>query len=307
MKDPKQSDQEVFESIPWEELRDLGDTSRRRRTWYLIAGAAAVAVLVFSVARAFSAPDPLIAEVPGLTPTTPPASPPTAEGSLPTLPPLESVSPTPAVMTEADLRASGDPWGGEDILQGWQAASYAEWFVLDFFTLDGSDRNATLARWLDYSATGEPSEALSYVDWVRALEVEPVGDGRWKTVLGMRRLVSLDGAGYSRVPTQAVEVVVDLATGTPAIVDIPRFLPLPQGSTGHWWLGESWEAPPPAVIKAARHQMVLSEAGAADGDPVVTRTGEAWRVQWAVVDAAGISWPVSLWIGPDAAPVPAGG
>jgi hypothetical protein len=210
-------------------------------------------------------------------------------------------------MTEADLRASGDLWAGEDSFSGWQAASYAEWFALDFFTLDGSDRDAALARWLDSSDPIGSAEALSYVDWVRALEVEPLGDGRWRTILGMRRLVSMDGTGYSRVPTQAVEVVVDLATGIPAIVDIPRFLPLPEASAGQWWLGESWETPPPSVMKAARSEMVMSEAGTADSEPLVTKTGESWRVQWTVTDLAGISWPVSIWIGPDAAPVPAGG
>ena len=307
MRDSKQSDREVFESIPWEELRDLGDTSRKRRTWFLIAGAGVVAVLVFSVARAFSAPDPLIAEVPATTVAAPPGSPPPPDGSLPTLPSLDPVPAVPAVMTEADLRAEVEPWAEEDDSLGWKAASYAEWFTLEYFTLDGSDRRAALARWLDAHPESESSEALSYVDWVRALEVESLGDGRWRTVVGLRRLVSVDGAGYSRLPTEAVEVVVDLGDGIPSIVDLPRFLSLPTAATGRWWPGEYWETPPAAVMNAARDEMVLSEAGAAQGEPTVTRTADAWRVQWALVDSAGISWPVSLWIGPDGTPAPAGG
>ena len=306
MRDSKQSDREVFESIPWEELRDLGDTSRSRRTWFVIAGAGVVAVLVFSIARAFSAPDPLIAESPPITMAAPPATPP-PPGSLPTLPSPDPGTAVPAVMTEADLRAAAGPSAEEGDSPGRKAASYAEWFTLEYFTLDGSDRRTTLARWLDLDLESPPSEALSYVDWVRALQVDSLGDGRWKTVVGLRRLVSADGAGYSRLPTQAVEVVVDLGAEIPSIVDLPRFLPLPMAATGRWWPGESWETPPAAVMKGARDQMVLSEAGAAGGDPTVTRTADAWRVQWALVDSAGISWPVSLWLGPDGTPAPAGG
>lgn len=307
MRESKQSDREVFESIPWEELRDLGDTSRRRRTWYLIAGAGVVAVLVFSVARAFSAPDPLIAGVPATTMVAPSATSPSLDSSLPTTPSLDPVATVPAIVTEADLRAATEPPVQEDGSSSRRAASYAEWFALEYFTLDGSDRRATLGRWLDGEVEEEPSEALSYVDWVRTLEVESLGDGRWRTVVGLRRLVSLDGTGYSRLPAQAVEVVVDLGTGIPSIVDLPRFLPLPSASAGRWWTGESWETPPAAVMKAARDEMVLSEAGTPAGDPVVTRTADAWRVRWAVADSAGITWPVSMWIGPDGTPAPAGG
>lgn len=308
MKDSKQSDQEVFESIPWEELRDLGDTSRRRRTWYLIAGAAVVAVLIFSVARTFSAPDPMIAVV---TATTSPAAadasslPPV--GTVPTIPPLDSPPAGPTVFSEADLMAGEDDWAEDDSPGRWQAASYSEWFVLDFFTLDGSDRRAALQRWLDSATFAEPSDALSYVEWVRTLQVEPLVDGRWRSVVGVRRLVSSDGVGYTRLPTQAVEVVVDLGTQVPAIVDVPRFVPLPEAAAGQWWMGEPWETPPVEVIRAARDEMTLSQAGTMGGEPKVTRTGEAWRVEWAVVDQAGISWPVSLWIGPEGTPVPAGG
>ncbi len=84
MREPKSSDQEVFESIPWEQLRDLGDTSRRRRIWYLMGGAAVVAVLLFSMVRTFSVPDPQI-----IVPTT---MPPTTAFRAPTLPPESETS-----------------------------------------------------------------------------------------------------------------------------------------------------------------------------------------------------------------------
>ena len=210
-------------------------------------------------------------------------------------------------MTEADLRAEAQPWAREADSPPWRAASYAEWFALEYFTLDGSDRRATLGRWLDRDIEDESSGVLSYVDWVRALEVEPLGDGRWRTEVGLRRLVSVDGAGYTRMPTEAVEVVVDLGADIPSIVDLPRFLPLPPTAAGQWWPGESWEPAPAAVMKAAGDEMLLSEAGTVVGEPVVTRTADAWRVQWALADSAGISWPVSLWIGPEGTPVPAGG
>ena len=310
MADSKQTDREVFESIPWEELRDLGDTSRRRRTWYLVAGAAVVAVLIFSVARTFSAPDPQITAAPVTTP--PPGEslpPPASQSSLPTLPSLHPLGDEPVAMTEADLMAdagSGEQQKTND-LNRWQAASHSEWFVLDFFTLDGTDRRESLQRWMNDTDSNLESDALSYVEWVRTLQAEPLADGRWRTVVALRRLVSNDGAVYSRIPTQAVEVVVDLGTGIPTIVDLPRFVALPPASAGPWWLGDPSQTPPAAVIRAARDEVNRSDAGSLGGEPIVTRTAEAWRVEWAVVDPAGISWPVSLWIGPEGTAVPAGG
>ncbi|MCE2526259.1 MAG: hypothetical protein J4G00_01805 [Actinomycetia bacterium] len=309
MADSKQSDREVFESIPWEELRDLGDTSQRRRIWYLVAGAVVVAVLIFSVVRTFSAPHPQLATVPG---TTPPSGedlpPPILEGAPPTLPSPDPFTAPPA-MAEADLRAAGGAWEQQETedLTRWQAASHSEWFVLDFFTLDGSDRRAGLNRWLDSADASVESDALSYVEWVRTLQAEHLADGRWRTVVALRRLVSTDGAVYSRIPTQAVEVVVDLGTGTPTIVDLPRFVPLPPANAGPWWTGNPSEMPPVAVVRAARDVMNQGEAGDLGGEPTVTRTAEAWRVQWAVIDPAGIWWPVSVWIGAEGTPVPAGG
>lgn len=307
MKDSKHADREVFESIPWEELRDLGEASGRRKIWYLIAGAAVVAVLVFSVARTFSAPDPRIAvaATPAATLTDP--SSPVSTGSPPPPSSLDVLSEVPAIMTEADLKAGEEEIREKDGLKGWQAASFSEWFVVEFFTLDGSDHHPPLGRWLRGATAAEPSDALSHVEWSRALEVEPLADGRWRAVVGMRRIVSQDGADYRRLPTQGVEVVVDLGAGTPAIVDTPRFVPLPETAAAQWWMGEPWETPPPAVIRAARDEMMRSDAGTVEGEPKVTRTGEAWRVEWAIVDPAGISWPVSLWFGPEGMPIPAGG
>lgn len=308
MSDTKQSDREVFESIPWEELRDLGDTSHRRRIWLLVGGAAVVAVLVFSVARTFSAPDPgpATVAVTGPSVAAAPASLP-AEALIPALPPLDSGAGTPELLSEADLMAGVDPEESESALHRWQAASYSEWFVLEYFTLDGADRPPAQQGWLGDDSPHAPSDALSYVEWVRTLRVESLADGRWRTEVAFRRLVSTDGAGYSRLPAQAVEVVLDLGTGVPGVVDLPRFIPLPEADPGRWWLGEPWESPPATVLKTAREQMELSGAGVTDGPPRISRTAEAWRVEWALIDQAGISWPASLWIGPEGTPVPAGG
>ena len=308
MSDTKQSDREVFESIPWEELRDLGDTSHRRRIWLLVGGAAVVAILVFSVARTFSAPDPEAATVAVTGPAAAavPSSLP-VEALIPALPPLDSRAGTPELLSEADLMAGVDVEEGESTRQRWQAASYSEWFVLEYFTLDGADRPPAQQVWLEDDSPHQPSDALSYVEWVRTLRVESLDDGRWRTEVAFRRLVSTDGVGYSRLPAQAVEVVVDLGTGVPGVVDLPRFIPLPEADPGRWWLGEPWETPPATVVKTAREQMELSGAGVTDGEPRISRTAEAWRVEWALIDQAGIAWPASLWIGPEGTPVPAGG
>lgn len=314
MSDTKPSDQEVFESIPWDELRDLGDTSRRRRLWYLVGGASVVAVLVFSVVRTFSSPDPQVV-IPPTVPPSPTAGP--ASSSLPG--PGQEPAPThsprllpvaPSAMSEADLRAGEDPTASYGYSQEErQAAAYSEWFVLDYFTLDGTEQSDLLERWLP--GVNRPLDTsarpLSFVEWVRTLWVEPVTEGRWRAVVALRRLVSVDGAAYSRLPTQSVEVVVDVEAGMPAIVDLPRLIPLPEGSPGQWWVGEELETPPTAVLRTAREELLGAEAGALVGRPVVSRMGDVWRVEWAVADPAGIPWPVSLWIGPDGVAVPAGG
>ena len=61
------------------------------------------------------------------------------------------------------------------------------------------------------------------------------------------------------------------------------------------------------MTRTARDELLLSEAGDIVGNPVISRTSDAWRVEWAVVDPVGITWPVSLWIGSERTPVPAGG
>lgn len=309
MRESKTSDQEVFESIPWEELRDLGDTARRRRIWILVGGTALLAVIVFSVARTFSAPDPLLPppETTGAAPDPVTAPPPS-----PTAAPTQPASELPELAREADLMADVDlpavdpptppPFPGE-----WQAASYAEWFVLEFFTLDGSDSSPDRWGGLGDDSFRESTDALSHVEWVRTLRIASLGDGRWKTQVALRRVVSTDGVGYTRLPTQAVEVVVNMNSGVPEVVDLPRFIPLPTAEPGQWWLGEPRESPPEAVITTAWEEMTRSGADSTDGEPRISRAGEVWRVEWAVVDEAGIPWPVSLWVGPDGSPVPAGG
>ena len=314
MSNSKPSDQEVFESIPWDELRDLGDTSRRRRLWYLVGGASVVAVLAFSVVRTFSSPDPQVVIPPAVPPSTAagqasPSFPGPEQDPAPTYSP-QLLPATPAAMSEADLRAGEDPTASDGGSQAERrAASYSEWFVLDYFTLDGADQPDLLEWWLP--GVNRPLDTsarpLSYVEWVRTLWAEPVADGRWRTVVALRRLVSVDGAAYSRLPTQSVEVVVDLVAGMPTIVDLPRFIPLPEANPGQWWAGEELETPPPAVLRTAQEELLHAQAGTVVGRPAVSRMGDAWRVEWAVADPAGISWPVSLWIGSDGLTVPAGG
>lgn len=314
MSNSKPSDQEVFESIPWDELRDLGDTSRRRRLWYLVGGALVVAVLAFSVVRTFSTPDPRVV-IPPTVPPSPPSSPAAPSSPEPAVDPAPTYSPpllpaTPAVMSEADLRAVENPTASDgDSQDGRRAASYSEWFVLDYFTLDGTEQPDLLEYWLPgiNRPLDTSARPLSYVEWVRTLWAEPVAEGRWRTVVALRRLVSVDGAAYSRLPTQAVEVVVDFGGGMPTIVDLPRFIPLPEANPGQWWAMEELETPPPAVLRTAQEELLLAQAGAVVGRPAVSRMGDVWRVEWAVADPAGITWPISLWIGPDGVTVPAGG
>ncbi len=201
-----------------------------------------------------------------------------------------------ATLTEENLRAGEDPTavGGEvyDSVGRPPIRSGSYW---SFSPWTGPSGPPSLKRWLPGVNLPEETDAsdTAFPIWNRC---EPCGLSPWETGAGGQWWPS-DGAA-NRLPTQSVEVVVDLGAGTPAMVDLPRFIPFPEATASQWWVGEEWETPPTAVLKIAREEFLLAEAGTVAGQPAFSRMGDVWRVEWAVIDAAGISWPVSLWMGP---------
>ncbi len=282
-------DAEEFEHIPWAHL-----AARAPRvspaTLYLVAGALLAAALGAVIARAVwpAAPAPTIeAAVPA--PTTFPPAPLADDGPVP---PATVVS--PQLYAEADLMAAVP---GDDERR---AAALAEWFVADYFTLDRSPGAGERLRAvlpvgssdvpLPHEGAGGP---VSYVEWSRALRVEPLVGRRFRVTVGFRVVAALEEGGYRRLPVRAVEVVLEVDEQERIrLLDLPSPAPSPQPIPGDPWPAGEGPAPPEVVAAAL-------EAAAAWGDrPEVvgsSAAGAGWRVVVTVADTVGVRWPLVVW------------
>lgn len=271
----------VLESMPWEALGRPDPPDRR--PWYVLgAVAVVVAAISASAARTLWPSPPLQAPVTG--PSVTQVAPPTTVASL------EVPSPTtPApLISEADLRAI-DPGH----LERW-AASHAEWFLAEWFTLDGSDRTGVAAL-LPEGASADPADpaARSFVESVSTRSVTPTGADRFEVVALVRLLSASDGRPYSRQPATAYSVAVGMVDGLPAILDLPvpveldfARAALPAGIEGD---------PPLEVIDAALES--VAAFGTPDRSSLTAMvTGGSWRVTLMIEDDAGVSWPVAVWL-----------
>ena len=293
MPDDRPPDREVFESVPWEHLVDLRPD--RRRWLYLGAGMVVVAVLVAGVAMTFRPGSEAVSVAPAPAPTGPPVTadhgPITTGGSAPTepvpAPSVTSVLPGPGVYSEADLMA-GAPVGGMSSL----AASVAEWFVVEWFTIDG-DRAAPAWALPGPDVRPAGDGIRSFVEWAGAVGVEEVEPGVHAVDVVVRRLAATDGVSFRRIPTAAVRVVVDLTGEVPAVRDLPRPVPLQPGEVGDIVGTEEPVTDPPAG-------MLEAAAGAVGAEPADVQgmwsVGGRWRAVVRVADAGGTAWPVAVWM-----------
>ena len=150
------------------------------------------------------------------------------------------------------------------------AAAIAEWFVTDFLTV-------------------EAEASSSFVQWAKALTVEPTPSGYRVTVLFAVLGAGADGA-YVRQPVRALRVGVDRVAGgwqpdglpQPASVpiDLPTFdVPPSPGPV-----------PPDIAASAAAAAAGWAQAAVVGGEP----TESGWRVLLEVLDEAGNRWPLQV-------------
>lgn len=214
----------VTEHIPWEQLT-IQPPKDRRMLWYGIAGGVLVvgllAVVISRLGPSSGETQPVMPATAPVAAVAQPAAP--AAAAVPAVAdPLAvapAVAPAPApvaaplaersLLSEADLMASG----GDVSLRG--AAAAAEWFVLEFFTLDPSEpwlERVTAASGMSIPAAAAPvppgEETVSYVEWTRARSVEQIGADRFRASVLMRRMVAPDGVVYRRLPAE--EAVVEM-------------------------------------------------------------------------------------------------
>jgi len=262
---------EEHEEIPWSMLVDH-DRRSRSRTLYI--GAAVVIALVVVITG--------IRWVDGHRhgPTEAVA----VATSTTTVP-----SPTTTVVSEADL-ITVDP--ATDRLA---AIARAEWFVTDYFTIDGSPAPGFLDAFTNDAVlpdlpqlTGE--SAVSFVEWARATAARSHSGGYVVTVL-YRTLYENAEQRFERSPVRAVDVVVIVDGERTAVAELPQPVPIPVAHGVGGWMDTSTEISG-AVISAA-----LEDAARLTQNPALLESGgsgTAWRVVFTFEDPSGTRFPMVL-------------
>lgn len=219
----EERDVEVFERIPWESLEDKGD---RRWMAYVIAGVIALGAVGVSLGRQMTpGPEPVpttAAPVSATPETVVPAT--TAE--------VTAASGPPTTWSEADLMALP----AETIETA--AMAVAEWYVVDFFTRDG------------------PEGDRSFVEWVRASQMEWETPTSARVTVLVRRLAATADAPYHRLEAEAWDVEMELDEEAWSVTSRPV-----RGET------------PDLVVRNP------SAAGDRDEDEWTDEAGVTWRIQ----------------------------
>lgn len=282
---------EDYEEIPWSHL--VEELGRPRYNVALVAiGVLVIGVLVgFLVARfaGGSTPGPAMTvdEVP-IEGSAVTESPPSTASTVPTsqVTRLEvAPPPTPApevAFSEADLMAVASDQ--EHTI----ASARAEWFVRDFFTIDGAGGDdGHVARVLAAHNAERPAAATTYVEWARTLTVEPIAPGQYDVTVAFR-LLAADGDAFVRHPARAVtvSVMVDESLAG-AVAGLPRPAPLGTADVTN---------PPVSNTPAPAH--VLEEATlralrfGSDPTPIGSWLDRGtWHIVISVIHA-GAAWPL---------------
>jgi hypothetical protein len=270
---------EVFEHLPWAQL---AEPSREKKPWVVLLVAGAIASAAFGGLAGRSI---------GRSPESSPMAVPTTV-TAPIVTTWSLLEPVSERFSEADLLAETP--GRSEL----SAAARAEWFVSDYFSTGGDPgaHQPVLAALPEGARLPAPTGPgfLSYVDWVATSRIEAIGDHRFRTTVLFRRLVSDGETGYTRLPVQAVDVVVGVdPSGGARVVDLPMPIAVPTGPATPVW-AEPEEEVPSAVRNAA-----LRLAGVWGDEPSILEAGPrqgGWRVVVDVTDEGGVHWPLALWL-----------
>lgn len=281
-----------YEQIPWSHLVP----EQKDRTLQL-AAVAIVLIAVFVAIVLFIRRAP----TPSLVVASTTAVPPAVTAPAPDVPEAISIAPSSTeaigtrIYSEADLMAVLPPPDSDLQLE---AIARAEWFVTDFFTVDGDASladgiNAVLPDVVELPRSDGSS--ISYVEWARAVDVMDHTDGSFEVTVWFRTLVGNADSGFSRTGVRAVTVpLITDELGRLAVADIPAVAALtPSGIGPRWPAGQT---PPPDVVAAATG--TLGEFG---GEPELQSAGETdrgWRVVFSIGDASGLRFPIAVRLAP---------
>ena len=297
------SDREEFEHIPWASL--AAETRDPWVRWLGMGVGVVVAIVLGMVAvrlirggneGTVVESGESAASVAAPTTTAPPA--PTTEPNAPVVTTAVGVE-SPRLYSEAELVVSeADAMAAIPQFDTVLVVARAEWFVTDFFTVDGDTaRIESVLGALPPGATDawtqESAGAVSYVEWARAASLAATDVGRFEVVVLFRTLAGSDRAALERQPVRAVVIVVEVDdAGSVAIAELPLPAPLPPGHRVEA-LPAPGDDPPDAVVAAAME--VAAEAWGMESTVVgATLDQGVWRVEVVMADSGGLRWPLAV-------------
>jgi hypothetical protein len=193
-----------------------------------------------------------------------------------------TTAPAPVVTAEADLFAV-HPERAID-----QAIAHAEWFVAEYLTVDGSEESAaTLGALLP---VGVPSPVAAdgtrvFVEWVRAAEIEEIGDLTYRVTVLARSLAAEAGGDYVRQPPLGLEIDVSVAGESAQVVSAPRIAGALIGEAHRLPIGEVPEEVAAAAMEESGGTEVVGGIQGGDG---------SWDVIVMAPGPGGVARPVTV-------------
>lgn len=202
---------EELEQIPWANLV-AEQTDGIDKRIYMGVGVVAILVMLIFGMRMFGGsgqPVPLPME------------------SLPAVTAVEiTPTPSPMVVTEADLRADEAPvpvQASSNLL----AEVTAEWFVTDWFTRDGSGETVRSIRAVlspDLQSMDlphdEPDAEVVFVEWAKTVEIETISQTTVGVTIAYRSIRQTD-EGFVRNPVETVVVILDISDDSAMVTALP--------------------------------------------------------------------------------------
>ena len=202
---------EELEQIPWANLVAEQTDGIDKRIYMGVGVVAILVVLIFGM-RMFGGsgqPVPLPME------------------SLPAVTAVEiTPTPSPMVVTEADLRADEAPvpvQASSNLL----AEVTAEWFVTDWFTRDGSGETVRSIRAVlsaDLKSMDlphdEPDADVVFVEWAKTVEIETISQTTVGVTIAYRSIRQTD-EGFVRNPVETVVVILDISDDSAMVTAVP--------------------------------------------------------------------------------------
>lgn len=264
---------EVYERIPWEHLDKQGSDKQ----WLLVglAGAVALGALAYSFMK--NQPVEPVAAAPSVEQPAVTASTPSTTAMSPST--MGTVA-SPLVVSEADLYAV-DPEHLADV-----ASAHAEWFAVEYFSVDGSTESmGTLRRLLPEGVPlpEAPAGTQVFVDWVGTQGLTQTGDFDFEVEVLVRSLVSTPESGFTRQPVRGIRVDVSLGVdGEPRIVSAPALLDVAPVPAGRLELTDV-----PEEVRAA-----VAGSGTAVGG--ILQPDGRWRVVVMATGPDGVTRPITV-------------